>query len=302
MEQIRRLFVVDELTDGKLFKELSELSKAGAFIPIELPASNLNHKLNQLFKLKKGEFSPDGTDSLVILIRGNQVPLANHWLSHREQAIQVAMGKYLFFHVSGGYNPNGDLCLSSFRLKTVINDANPKNIALLISNHFNLSPLVSDWDTYFMSLAYMASMLSTDDCTAIGAVIIQNDNNRIISTGHNTTARNDDFCGCAVCQAVNNAFRHRSSASRYADWRLYTQAIPRNECCLRLLERNIKSNSQPIKEIIVDRQWDKQRPFSDEQFQLAKAAYLEAGITLRQWDGELLKIHGRKRYQPFRTA
>lgn len=305
MDQTKRLFIIDELTDGKLAKRLSELSVSGNFISIEAQGSNLSRKLASLTKLKDRLFSLDEGDSLVVFVNGKQISNINRWINHHREDAK-SKGEHLFFFISGFVSDilfPGEKPLHSrgFRQTTAFTSADPKNAALKISEAFGLSKSVADWDTYFMSLAYLESMLSTDDCTAYGAVIADSEN-RIISTGHNTAFENSEFRDhegqCAICQAAKRAF----SLKIFGPWRIYTQAVPKNECCLRLFEQDHNSGRQRIKEIIVDRRWGSQRPLDDEQFAREQASYLEAGIKLRWWDGKLLKICGRKRYRSFRSS
>ncbi|KAI8455222.1 cytidine deaminase-like protein [Phakopsora pachyrhizi] len=61
------------------------------------------------------------------------------------------------------------------------------------------------WDTYFMSLAYLASLRSNCMKRRVGAVLVTHRDKRVLSTGYNGTPRGMTNCnegGCGRCNGV----------------------------------------------------------------------------------------------------
>lgn len=106
-----------------------------------------------------------------------------------------------------------------------------------------------NWDDYFMSIAYIASLRSKDPKTKVGACIVNQDN-RIISTGYNGMPNgcNDaDMPWVAgeglgskylfVVHAELNAILH--SKENLKGCRLYTTLFPCNECSKAIIQSGI---------------------------------------------------------------
>ena len=73
-----------------------------------------------------------------------------------------------------------------------------------------------DWDTYFMSLAYLVGMKSKDPRTKVGAVVVGPDN-EIRSTGYNSFPRgmNDRVAERQVAPAKHLYFEHAERNAIY---------------------------------------------------------------------------------------
>ena len=74
--------------------------------------------------------------------------------------------------------------------------------ALNLTDHSRLRPT---WDTYFMSLAELASLRSNCMKRRVGAILVRN--NRIVSTGYNGTPRGLRNCNEGGCERCNGKAR-----------------------------------------------------------------------------------------------
>ncbi len=109
-----------------------------------------------------------------------------------------------------------------------------------------------DWDTYFISVAFLSAKRSKDPTCKVGAVIINN-NNIIVATGYNGFPKkiNDDFLSWDknninplknkypyVIHAEINAILNRNQTD-LTNCTLYTTHYPCNECTKMILQSNI---------------------------------------------------------------
>lgn len=151
------------------------------------------------------------------------------------------------------------------------------------------------WDDLFMTMVYLVAMKSKDESTHIGAVIVGPDN-EIRSVGFNSFPRhiNDDvperqirperysWMAHAECNSVYNAALTGVSVK---GCRMYTNGVPCNVCMHAVINSGII-------EVIVDKYWDDNN-YNQwiEHAARTKIAFAEAGIKLRFWEGELVKIN-----------
>ena len=107
-----------------------------------------------------------------------------------------------------------------------------------------------NWDNYFMSIAYLASLRSKDKRTKVGACIVD-DNNRIISTGYNGMPNgcNDDDMPWDLGEELENKHLYvvhaelnaiLSSKVDLKGFKLYTTLFPCNECAKAIVQSGIK--------------------------------------------------------------
>ena len=151
-----------------------------------------------------------------------------------------------------------------------------------------------DWDTLFMSMAYLVAEKSKDRSTHVGAVIV-GPNNEVRSVGYNSFPRrvNDDVEARQERPEKYSWFAHAETNSianaalagiRTEGCRMYTNGIPCDNCANMILNAGIA-------EVIVDATWDKNN-YNQwlEQAARTRTKFAEAGIKLRFWDGEFLRI------------
>lgn len=155
------------------------------------------------------------------------------------------------------------------------------------------------WDTYFTSLANLASLRSNCMKRRVGAVLVTNDK-RVLSTGYNGTPRGMINCnegGCARCNGQNYFPNQLTSTNHVASCgvnleeclclhaeenalleagrdRISNSTLYCNTCpCLRC---SIKIVQCGVREVIYS------QPYSMDQ--QAQRIFLEAGIKLRQFN------------------
>ena len=142
------------------------------------------------------------------------------------------------------------------------------------------------WEEYFMALAELVSLRSKDPRTKVGAVIIDKNNNTIVSTGYNGFPR-----GCSdkefpwskgfdveyhdtkyayVVHAELNAIL--TAGRRLSDCILYTTYSPCNECMKAIIQSGIK-------EVIYKHEYDPGLPANIAASRMAKSA----GVILRKY-------------------
>ncbi|OXU16903.1 hypothetical protein TSAR_004475 [Trichomalopsis sarcophagae] len=110
-----------------------------------------------------------------------------------------------------------------------------------------------DWDDYFMSVAFLASMRSKDPCTQVGACIV-NEDKKIVGVGYNGMpigCNDDDFSWkkaheseldskfLYVCHAELNAILNKNSEN-VKNCTLYVGLFPCNECAKVIIQSGIK--------------------------------------------------------------
>lgn len=151
------------------------------------------------------------------------------------------------------------------------------------------------WDSYFMGIAYMASLRSKDRNTKVGACLVDKDN-RILSTGFNGAPRkfNDDLVPTTnskdvpwiktkypyVCHSEINAILNYGGSLRdFQGARIYVTLFPCNECAKALVQAGIE-------EVIYldDKHHD------DDIYVASRYILDECGIKYRQYNGENIKI------------
>jgi len=109
---------------------------------------------------------------------------------------------------------------------------------------------IINWDEYFMSIAYIASLRSKDNRTKVGACIV-NPKNRIISTGYNGMPNNcdDSIMPWELEEGLNNKHLYVVHAELNAilhskidleGCKLYTTLFPCNECTKAIIQSGIK--------------------------------------------------------------
>ena len=110
------------------------------------------------------------------------------------------------------------------------------------------------WDEYFMAIAKLSAMRSTDPSTQVGACIV-GDDNRILSIGYNGAPNgfNDDVFPWAregnqldtkypyVCHGELNAIlNYRGNRKDLENAKLYVDLFPCNECAKLIIQSGIK--------------------------------------------------------------
>lgn len=158
---------------------------------------------------------------------------------------------------------------------------------------------VPDWDTYFMSLAYLTAMRSKDANTHIGAIIVGPDR-EIRSTGYNSFVRGIDDSRAdrqerpekyfwfehAERNAILNAAR---VGIPLLGCRMYTNGIPCMDCARAIVQAGIK-------EVVVDKKWDDENSQKwSEHSERTVIMFNEAGVALRFWTGNIVQINKYRR-------
>lgn len=103
------------------------------------------------------------------------------------------------------------------------------------------------WEEYFMTLAIVASLKSKDPSTQVGAVIIDKQTRKVISSGYNGFPRNLDdnqipqerpekyhYVVHAELNAILHALRDLTECS------LYVTVFPCSECMKAIVQTGIK--------------------------------------------------------------
>jgi dCMP deaminase len=150
-----------------------------------------------------------------------------------------------------------------------------------------------DWDSYFMTMAYLVAMRSKDESTHVGAVIVGPDN-ELRSTGYNSFPMGIDdsrperqerpekyyWFAHAERNSIDLAARVGTPLEGCI---MYTNGIPCTDCAFSIIMAGIK-------EVVVDSAWlNPERDKWDETAKRTKVMFEEAGVKLRLWDGELIK-------------
>lgn len=152
-----------------------------------------------------------------------------------------------------------------------------------------------DWDSLYMTMAYLVAMKSKDMFTHVGAVIVGKDN-EVRSVGYNSFPRgiDDGVLERQERPEKYSWFSHAEANSVYnaalvgipiKGCRMYTNGIPCNMCMHAVLNSGII-------EVIVDQAWDESNYNQwKKQAERSRIAFSEAGIKLRFWGGKLLNIY-----------
>lgn len=152
-----------------------------------------------------------------------------------------------------------------------------------------------NWDDLFMTMVYLIAMKSKDQNTHVGAMIVGPDN-EIRSVGYNSFPRriNDDVPERQERPEKYFWFSHAERNALYnaamvgipvKGCRLYTNGVPCNDCAWGVINAGLS-------EVIVDKKWDDNNYAQwKEHADRSRIMFLEAGIRLRFWGGELLNVH-----------
>lgn len=157
----------------------------------------------------------------------------------------------------------------------------------------------ADRKAIHMTMAYVVALGSKDARTKIGAVVI-GDDNEIRSTGYNgfprglddnITERQDkpekDFWfEHAERNAIFNAVRIGVSLR---DCTMYTQRTPCEECARAIVQAGISR-------VVIHKKWA-----ADERdlHPRSRRMFEECGVTLEEWDGDILEPRGWRRGEAF---
>lgn len=153
-----------------------------------------------------------------------------------------------------------------------------------------------DWDTLFMNMVYLVAMKSKDRSTHIGAVVVGPDN-EVRSVGFNSFPRgiNDNVPARQERPEKYHWFSHGemnavANAARVGiplkGCRMYTNGIPCTDMCAHAII------GAGIEEVIVDKVWnDKNYNQWKDQAERTKIMFAEAGVKLRYWEGEFVRIN-----------
>ncbi|KAG2062268.1 hypothetical protein BDR06DRAFT_1027621 [Suillus hirtellus] len=119
----------------------------------------------------------------------------------------------------------------------------------------NINRLRPQWDTYFMTLADLASQRSNCMKRRVGAILVRE--NRIVSTGYNGTPRgvkncNDGGCGhcnrtsatngteCLCLHAEENALLEAGRDRVGANATMYCNTCPCLKCTIKIIQSGVK--------------------------------------------------------------
>lgn len=155
-----------------------------------------------------------------------------------------------------------------------------------------------DWDTYFMSLAYLVAMKSKDRRTRVGAVVV-GPHNEIRSTGYNSFPRgmNDTvelrsapphkhlFFEHAERNAIYNAAR---MGTPLKDCRIYLPFMPCSDCARGIVQAGLI-------EVVLHAEHPGNGPgFSvTHHHQASRAIFEEGGVKVRFWSGRIPRLSAR---------
>lgn len=147
---------------------------------------------------------------------------------------------------------------------------------------------ISDWDEYFMRLAYLVAYKSHDTKTRIGSVLVRGRN--IIATGYNNFPagvvdseeryNNRELKRKIVSHSEENTITVSAKLGISTNnTSLYTFGVPCVSCSKILIQGGVKK-------IVTHKQWPNltHSPEWIESINLSKIILVEAGITLREFD------------------
>lgn len=154
---------------------------------------------------------------------------------------------------------------------------------------------VVDWDSYFISLAYLVASRSKDRNTHIGSVVV-GPNKEIRSTGYNSFSRgiNDNLEERQEKPEKYFWFAHSEFNAvilasfigvSLKDCTIYTNGIPCCNCAMAIINSGIR-------EVVVDKEWnDNNYGRWLEESKRTCQMFEEAGVKLRFWEGSLIQIY-----------
>jgi len=155
-------------------------------------------------------------------------------------------------------------------------------------------PRVPDWDSYFMTMVYLAGMRSKDMSTHIGAVFVGPDR-EIRSTGYNGFPRrlNDYLPERQERPEKYYWFEHGERNGMFnavlmgvslKGCTMYTNGMPCMDCGRGAVQSGII-------EVVTDKKWDDANAEKwAEHTKRTIMMFDEVGVKHRQWDGELIDI------------
>ena len=145
-----------------------------------------------------------------------------------------------------------------------------------------LKPL--SWEEYFMTLALVASLKSKDESTQVGAVIVDDQTRKVVSSGYNGFPRYVDDSKIPqtrpekylyVVHAELNAILHAERSLTGCS--LYVTVFPCSECMKAVIQTGMKRVIY-LNELAGD------------NWEMSKAATLKlaelAGVEVRKFDGD----------------
>lgn len=156
-----------------------------------------------------------------------------------------------------------------------------------------------DWDTYFMSLAYLVAMKSKDPRTKVGAVIVGPDN-EIRTTGYNSFPRGmqDDVPERQVSPAKHLFFEHAERNAIYnaarmgtslKGCRIYLPFMPCSDCARGIVQAGLA-------EVVLHREHpgnDGGRFGAEHHHAASRAILDEGGVEVRLWSGDIPRLAAR---------
>jgi dCMP deaminase len=154
---------------------------------------------------------------------------------------------------------------------------------------------IPDWDTYYMSMAYLCATRSKDPDTHVGAVIVGPDN-EVRSTGYNGLPRDMDddkperfarpekylWFEHAERNAIYNAAR---VGIPLFGCRIYVCGLPCCDCSRAIVQSGISV-------VVTDHDWDEadNRPEWKVSIGKSLAMLREAGVSVKHWQGDIVKV------------
>lgn len=146
------------------------------------------------------------------------------------------------------------------------------------------------WDEFFIGLVFFISMKSKDRSTKVGAVIVKNSDNTIVSLGYNgfprgvddeTDARHERptkyfFAEHAERNAIYN------TSENLENCRIYVNLLPCADCARGIIQKGIK-------EIIVHKGFTEavNSGTYDESHKASMEMFKEAGVKVRWYEGHV---------------
>ena len=112
-----------------------------------------------------------------------------------------------------------------------------------------------DWDLWFMRLAYVVAERGSCQRKKVGAIVVRDEDKRIISAGYNGAPRGMPDClevGCDVrridgrdscvrtLHAESNALDLCGNATELGSLTIYTTVVPCRNCALRIIQHGIR--------------------------------------------------------------
>jgi dCMP deaminase len=155
-------------------------------------------------------------------------------------------------------------------------------------------PKLVEWDELFMSMVFLIASKSKDERTHIGAVIVD-ENNIVRSLGYNGFPRGlDDNIPerqekpekyfWMVHSEQNAIYNAKTDLSKC---RMYTNGMPCADCAKAIIQSGIT-------QVITYKKWNMSDDKWEESCKIARRMFEEVGVTLRQYNGDILRIQGWK--------